>query len=98
MGFKYPLHGWDKISKKLPSGFILPYGIMFIFYLVLPVAFIVFGNVFETYTFFSSQLLASIFVKFVPFICLVLYWAFVIYLIICMFRMKKLYNLEITKL
>lgn len=97
MGFTYLLHGWDRISKNLPSGFILPYGTMLIFYFVLPVAFYVFGNTFETYTFFSTPLSASIFIKIVPRICLAVYIVFMAILIICMFKMRKMYNIELNK-
>lgn len=98
MGFTYSLHGWNRISKKQPSGFILPYGTMLIFYLVLPIAFYIFGNVFETYAFFSSTLLALIFIIVIPYICLLIYLSFMAYLIICMLKMKRMYNLELNKL
>lgn len=98
IGFSYPLHGWNRLSKKLPSGFIFPYGTMLVFYLVLPVAFYIYGNVFETYDFFSTPLLSLIFVKIIPCIFLVIYFLIMIRLIYWMFRMKKMYNEELSNL
>lgn len=97
MGFTYLLHGWDISSKKLPSGFILPYGTMLIFYLSIPVAFLIFGNIFVTYEFFSSPLQASTFITIIPRAFLAIYLVFMLYLIICMFKMKKRYNFELNK-
>lgn len=96
MGFTYLFHGWDRISKKLPNGFILPYGTMLIFYLGFPVAFYIFGNAFVTYDFFSSPQLALIFIRIVPCLCFAIYLLFMLYLIICMYKMKKRYSSELN--
>ena len=97
MEFTYLLHGWDINSRKLPSGFILPYGTMLIFYLSVPVAFLIFGDIFVTFEFFPSRPLASTFITIVSRAFLAIYWGFMLYLIICMFKIKKRYNFEINK-
>ena len=95
MNFSYPLHGWDRLSKTLPSGYILPYGTMLMFYLGIPTAFYIWGNKFVTFDFISTPIISFTLVKIIPLLCLIIYFIFMIYLICCMFKIKGMYKKEL---
>ena len=101
LGFSHNLHGWDLLSKKMPSGFILPYGSMLMIYYLLPLASLILANQFTNRLYNLATIngldITPILVTWIPWIGLIIYYAFMADLIFQMIKFHKLYNAQIDK-
>lgn len=95
--YQYPLHGWNIWAKRVPSGFLLPYGTMLMFYIVLPIAMLIFSVVVIDYYALSSLLRFILFVALIPACLLTVYLIFMIYLIVHMLYLRAQYMETLAK-
>ena len=96
-GFKYPLHGWDIFAKNYPSGFLLPYGTMLMFYIIMPIAMFAFSIIIIDVETLFSLFNFYLFICIIPAILLLVYLIFMTYLIFCMFVLKRIYTEALTE-
>ena len=97
LGFYKYLHAWSSFTKKLPGGFILPYGAMLIFYFAISPASLIYGAFLMYFKQIKYEMFIRVLIYFLPWAIYFLYVAFMLYLIIQMFRFRRMYNQAITK-